>query len=693
MIEKIFARPFRHVPPVIFALVCLFVTSLPAQATPNAQESIDAVDTQGYPLSSRHPDAGIWFMYPWGNNTYADLQKPYIKGAMAYVRWNVTYKGPNDFNWYIMDKELDLIINKAGKKAMLNVTTGYCPSTEWPAWMRERVAAKKEQNGMGCHPLQFWDPVYIDLHKAYIRTVATHLAQFDSKDSRPTQTDITFVRANVMAETMENLPNDNTLSKWEWQDFNPAPNGRIHKVNLTKTLKYAYHETIVLAYQQELARAYAAVGLTPPAVSARGGSFWGLYASSSQFAAKGIWFDQHNSSPNPEGWYYDMYNNVKSGATRGTSEAGTKTPDAILAQSMYWEILANLHYGVEFIGVYAKNKFSPTLQPKGPIGYAENRETFEFAAKYVGTYRKPATSPGAWIALRGGYPEDLFGGVMYPKRVWSNYEHLMTQYRPQDSIVLYSNPSGGQTTIMPTVKRLTKQPWGDELAVCKKTLPGQLCDHMPLQLPAQYIRFANSYHEYTYGKNDLGKVNYCGSNMFCTASTGVSRTETNLWARRTNGAGGFPYMRFQINDTFAQSLGGKATIRVVYLDQGNGKWELRYDSTSNAQKSAIVIQKGNTNLWKEVLIDLTDVAFTNRQEGGTDLSLHNMGDDDDTFHMIEVGRFGTVQTTAEELPEVGVPETPPDQTEEEPTPPEDREVEQETPFNFSVHLPGLYANP
>jgi hypothetical protein len=97
-------------------------------------------------------------------------------------------------------------------------------------------------------------------------------------------------------------------------------------------------------------------------------------------------------------------------------------------------------------------------------------------------------------------------------------------------------------------------------------------------------------------------------------------------------------MRFNLNDTYTQSLGGRAQIRVVYLDQGTGKWELRYDSTSGAEKSAIVVKKGNSNEWKEVVLDLPDVAFANRQEGGTDLSLYNMGDDDDTFHMVEVIR-------------------------------------------------------
>lgn len=111
-----------------------------------------------------------------------------------------------------------------------------------------------------------------------------------------------------------------------------------------------------------------------------------------------------------------------------------------------------------------------------------------------------------------------------------------------------------------------------------------------------------------------------------------------LWARRTDRQNGHNVMRFGVNDQFAASLNGRAVVRVVYLDQGNGKWELRYDGAANAEQSAIVIQKQNSNRWKTVTIGLNDVHFANRQEGGTDLSLYNMGDDDDIFHLIEVSR-------------------------------------------------------
>jgi hypothetical protein len=120
---------------------------------------------------------------------------------------------------------------------------------------------------------------------------------------------------------------------------------------------------------------------------------------------------------------------------------------------------------------------------------------------------------------------------------------------------------------------------------------------------------------------------------------------------------------------------------------------LRYDSTSGAEKSAIVVQKGNSNKWKEVLVNVGDVAFQNRQEGGSDVSLYNMGDDDDTFHMVEVGHFGTISTTSTEPEDGGQGEpTEPVAPEEDPSevlPPEEAPSEQEMPYNNNLHLPSI----
>jgi hypothetical protein len=241
-------------------------------------------------------------------------------------------------------------------------------------------------------------------------------------------------------------------------------------------------------------------------------------------------------------------------------------------------------------------------------------------------------------SLRGGYPEERWSNRLYPVRSFTNYEFLMTQYRPQDSVLLvgvdYTMPEA-----VPVITRATKLPWTDEVTLCQKNFPARQCEFLQQQ-PDKLVQQSGGKYQYTFARTDLGQIRYCATDMFCNTSNSTTRTEPMLWARRTNGANGTPTMRFNLNDTFAGSLGGRARVRVVYLDKGTGKWELRYDSSAAADKSALVVQKTNSNQWKEVWVDLADAAFTNRMPGNTDIALSNMGDDDDIFHMIEVTRSG-----------------------------------------------------
>jgi hypothetical protein len=597
----------------------------------------------GPSLDTRHPDAGIWVAYQV-SNTVEDLQKPYIKGVMVYSAWKRIYSGKNSFRWDALDKDLDEIINQAGKKTFIVVTAGYCPNLEWPQFMRDTIASHKELNGKDCYPLQFWDPLYIQYYKSYITALANHLAEYDSNDNNPSQTDILFVRAQVMADTMENLPND--YENWRVEDFNPAPNpapdGHIYNQNLTKNIAYDYQQKIALFYKNELVRAYDAVNLTPPVPVAKGGGYWGPEPNRDLFIQEGIWFDKHSGAPNPRGWYYDMVEKVKLGETRGADESGQSWPCQYLAQFYSWETLMALHSGMEFIGIFGFNGNDDDCPEasKGAFGLIESKPALEFGEKYAGYQRNPSLSPGAWIALRGQYPENRWSGKIHHSRLWSNYEFLIQQYRPQNSVLLYGpgNVSGtGAGKLVPEVKRNTQQPWDDEVAICQNDYSDSECEYL-YQKPDVYVGFDGNKHTYTYSLSDLGNVLYCSDQEFCQDPASASRQEEMLWARKTDIQNNHNYMRFNINDQFAQSLSNNTIVKVIYLDQGIGRWQLVYDALSDSEKTAIEIQKTNSNIWKTVEVELSDVRFENNQSGNTDLALFNMNDDDDIFHMVEVMR-------------------------------------------------------
>jgi hypothetical protein len=101
-------------------------------------------------------------------------------------------------------------------------------------------------------------------------------------------------------------------------------------------------------------------------------------------------------------------------------------------------------------------------------------------------------------------------------------------------------------------------------------------------------------------------------------------------------------MRFDIKDSFfsGKPLGGAypVTVRVVYFDQGTGKWSLQYDAVKDAKKTAFTVTKTNSGTWKERVVTLNNAQFGNGCPGGGDLMLVNEDAEDDIFHMIELTR-------------------------------------------------------
>ncbi len=581
-------------------------------------------------LDKRYPDAGVWVAYPGST----DLSPTYIKGAMAYTKWKDIMTSNTNYNWTILDQELNRIINTAGKKAFTDLPAGYCPSLDWPQFLKDHIAHHKLDNGDGCNALQFWDPLYKQYYSDYIKALAKHLAESDSRDIRPNQTDISLVRAMTMAKTMENLPGDDEINKGDWKasQFTAAPDGHIYNTDLTLALKDEYWKWVGNEYKNAINAEYQKVGLPPPAVAPKSTGYWSPEPVEDYFAQQGLWLWKTSGMEMPDGWYHSFVENVKTGKARAHTESGQHPRPPNIAQSTYWELMAALHSGVEIIGIYGSNRLEPTIQPNGPINFAENYEGLIFADKYAGYEREPANSPGAWIALRGWYPENRFSTLEH-ETIWSNYGMLLTQYRPQDSIALFGvDDRASPRRKMPVVQRNTQQPWNDKQSACLSQYSASQCDYI-IQQPTRYLGIAsNGKYSYSFPTADLGKILYCGEDMFCTNQAQTTLTETMIWARQTNKTAGNNYMRFDLNDQFAATLNGKAKIRVVYLDRGSGSWQLQYDNGI----SAGTINKQNSNIWKEVSFTVANGSFANGGTGGTDLALFNGNDDDDIFHMVEV---------------------------------------------------------
>lgn len=125
------------------------------------------------------------------------------------------------------------------------------------------------------------------------------------------------------------------------------------------------------------------------------------------------------------------------------------------------------------------------------------------------------------------------------------------------------------------------------------------------------------------------------------------------YARRTDRATGNNYMYFNVDDGYMLGGSNAVSVTVTYLDQGTGAWRLEYDSLNDPYAVGFTVQKQNSGQWRTVTQVLNNVYFANRQNGN-DFRIYNGGDDDDTFHFVDVQRLTTLQQVRVELQPDGV---------------------------------------
>jgi hypothetical protein len=96
-------------------------------------------------------------------------------------------------------------------------------------------------------------------------------------------------------------------------------------------------------------------------------------------------------------------------------------------------------------------------------------------------------------------------------------------------------------------------------------------------------------------------------------------------------------MYFDLDDLFLSKKERESvSIKIIYLDEGNGKFSFRYDGESNSDKIGMIIAKTNSGKWVEKTITIKDGAFANKGLKNSDFSLVNEDIEDDIFHMIEI---------------------------------------------------------
>lgn len=269
-------------------------------------------------------------------------------------------------------------------------------------------------------------------------------------------------------------------------------------------------------------------------------------------------------------------------------------------RAFYWSALFALHCKLDVWNV-----------PIDALATQPIKEAVVTFNRYAG-YNEPAGSPGAFCAFRRGldasdtkaFPESEYGEATklnvdrYLKIAAAFSKFGARQGDPQKAI------GGG----------MRNRQADDQNDVGWRILPGNFERH-------------------------LSQLDPEGSSIGLW-DTGPAKHPYGLFARRFDTASGRTRMAFKLAEGFfeqpAEEHGVK--LRIVYLDQGKGGWELAY-AARQGEKAIPRVALKDSGAWRELVVTLPDAVWDHRLSGGADLALRQSGGGDTTFHLIELERL------------------------------------------------------
>jgi len=283
-------------------------------------------------------------------------------------------------------------------------------------------------------------------------------------------------------------------------------------------------------------------------------------------------------------------------------------------QAFYWTMLSALHSGLTM--------WNMAVSAVDWHRAEQYWEDFAFFNKYAGQIRG-AEATGAFCVLREGL--DTTDTVKFPVATFGGATGSETaKFTERATKICASRASYGAKI--------------DDLAGASKGMMFQRSSQKGLNDVGEQV-FRGNYERF------LTQINPDSTSVGLWRVGGPVTNTSSVYGRFARGfehASGKNTMGFRLTDSFfgGGRLAGaySVTVRVMYFDNGNGQWALDYDALGNPNKRACVVTGTATGKWKEKLVTLTDANFNRYGVMGSDLSLINLDDKDDIFHMVEITR-------------------------------------------------------
>jgi hypothetical protein len=543
---------------------------------------------------------GIWCM-DRGKVEPAELkgQYPWLKGAFIMLKWSQLEPQPGQFDWSYFDAAM-VRDARAGLYVLFLVWAG--PAS--PDWLYQEGVPIVKTGGKG-HPSPkphdtfpfYLDPKYKECYHRMMRAVAAHVDTLPA-DVRKQIVCIQSAEGSTGDQgAYKGKPSEDkfAITPEQWSAFKQE--AWLLLDNLYRTKQPAIHLLINVGTRDEITEGDSAWLLQhlPDAYRKATGPCQ-MYQMSDELRRFHCCDPLFNE--------LDAQGNVCTRCRGELSLVDDPWFQEAAAWNMYWLNLWNLHFGVDMF-----------MQRAAVFEQRQYEEGLVFFSRYAG-HKDPATSPGAWCALRDGldaadherFPDDKFGKGEKAKGDDDAEAGVQRGRRIVDAFAAYGAVQGDPEGIAQRApKALNDAGWN----IWRGNYERYLVQREPNATSQGYWRVGPK--DQPYGRFARGFDSQSGKNI----------------------------LFFDILDRFFQDKPLNAAypvkVRVVYFDKGNGTWELQYDAVSGV-RTGLKVQNTDTGRWKDVVAELKDGYFGNRCPKSSDLMLVNTGQQNTLFHMVEVMR-------------------------------------------------------
>ncbi len=318
---------------------------------------------------------------------------------------------------------------------------------------------------------------------------------------------------------------------------------------------------------------------------------------------------QINDELDKSTWLYSLLNQPQPvDYVRARSEmSGTNTSTGWWKKMPYKNMFATMCYGIHW-GLDWPNQGNSQIED---LLYDT---AYNFFNKYAGQ-KNPAKSTNAMCFLKDVL--DASDAVRFPAATFGTVDRTSTQ-RYQNIVNSYA----AYGAVLQDAKSATLGEQDMIYATGTNDVGWNL-------FAANYERYL---HQLTPNSTSIGYWN---------VSSADPTSMFGKFARSFDVANNKKALYFDVDNAFLLNapLNSKysVTISVTYLD-GDGGWQLFYDSKSKADKVSLTVIGTKTNTWKKAVVTLSNAYFGNRGPSASDFSIRSTNSKNVIFAVVELSR-------------------------------------------------------